>query len=148
MKKMLLIALALCLIASLSAFAHDDKKMDKEVTVTGVVTDPMCAKSGDMAKMTNEDCAKRCAKDGKLSLVTEPDGKVWAIENNDAVKGHEGHKVKVTGNANAEKMTFHVKSVSMEAGAAPGHHDHDKMKKEEKKEEKKPAKAAESKKTT
>ena len=142
MKKMLMIALALCLIASLSAFAHDDKKMDKakEVTATGIVTDPMCAKSGDKAKMENSDCAKRCAKDGKLAFVNDKDGKVWEIENADAVKGHEGHHVKVMGHPNAEKGTFHVTSVSMDTGNM-GKGD---MKKEDKKSDKKP----EAKKTT
>ena len=147
MKKYMMLLLAMCLIASLSAYA-------KDITVSGIVTDPMCAKSGDKAKMENEDCAKRCAKDGKLALVADSDGKVWAIENGDAVKGHEGHHVKVTGTANAEKMTFHVTTVAADMGAAAGHHDHDKMKKDDmkhdemKKEEKKEDKKPEAKKTT
>ena len=122
MKKIMTMMMAMCLFASMSVFAHDDKKADatkkmdsaKEVTVTGIVTDPMCAKSGDKAKMSNADCAKRCAKDGKLALVNDKDGKVWAIENGDAVKGHEGHHVKVMGHPNAEMMSFHVTSVSMD----------------------------------
>ena len=131
MKRIMLWMLALSLVASMSAFAHDDKKMDKakEVTATGIVTDPMCAKSGDKAKMENSDCAKRCAKDGNLAFVNDKDGKVWAIENSDAVKGHEGHHVKMMGHANADKGTFHVTSVSMDTGNM-GKGD---MKKEEKK---------------
>ena len=118
------LVVAMCLMASMSAFAHDEKKagtakkMDnaKEVTVVGIITDPMCAKSGDKEKMANADCAKRCAKDGKMALVNDKDGKVWAIENSDAVKGHEGHHVKVMGHPNTKKMSFHVMSVSMETG--------------------------------
>ncbi|HUS18544.1 MAG TPA: hypothetical protein VMZ25_02750, partial [Terriglobales bacterium] len=118
MKKIMTMAVAMCLTVTMSAFAHDDKKADKskEITVTGIVTDPMCAKSGDKAKMSNEDCTKRCAKDGKLSLVNDKDGSVWAIENVDAVKGHEGHHVKVMGHANTEAKSFHITSVSMQAG--------------------------------
>ena len=136
MKKIMTLVVAMCLMASMSAFAHDKKKMDiKEVAVMGIVTDPMCAKSGDKAKMMDADCTKRCAKDGKLALVNDKDGKVWAIENSDAVKGHEGHHVKVMGHPNAEKMSFHVTSVSMETGnMGKGEMKHD-MKHEEKKEE-------------
>ncbi|HUQ49881.1 MAG TPA: hypothetical protein VM056_04125 [Terriglobales bacterium] len=121
MKKLMMSMLAMCLMLSMSVFAIDkkasgSKKMEKakEVTVVGIVTDPMCAKSGDKTKMMDSDCAKKCAKDGKLALVNDADGKVWAIENGGAVKGHEGHHVKVTGHPNAEKMSFHVMTVSMD----------------------------------
>ena len=133
MKKIMTLVVAMCLMASMSVFAHDDKK--KEVTVMGIVTDPMCAKGGKKDKMMDADCVKRCAKDGKLALVNDKDGSVWAIENGDAVKGHEGHHVKVMGHPNAEKMSFHVTSVSMESGnMGKGEMKHD-MKHEEKKEE-------------
>ena len=139
MKKTMTLIVTLCLMASLSAFAGDDKKA-KEITVTGVVTDPMCAKSGDKAKMENADCAKRCAaKDGKLAFVNDKDGSVWAIENSEAVKGHEGKRVKVMGIANADKMSFSVAKVVADLGTAPGHHDmkHDKKHADKKHEEKK-----------
>jgi hypothetical protein len=154
MKKIMTLVVVMCLMATMSAFAHDDKKTSKDVSVTGIVTDPMCAKSGDKTKMENEDCAKRCsAKDGKLALVNDKDGSVWAIENSDAVKGHEGHRVKVIGQPNADKMTFHVTSVSADMGKTEmkhdmKHHDKEMKDKEMKKEEKKPeAKATETKKT-
>ena len=136
MKKMMWLVVAMCLMVSMLAFAGDEKKADKkakagDVTVTGIVTDPMCAKSGDKAKMSNEDCAKKCSsKDGKLALVNNADGSIWEIENVGAVKGHEGRQVKVSGRANAEKKTFHVTTVLADMGTAPGHHD---MKHEEKK---------------
>jgi uncharacterized protein YxeA len=145
MKKIMTLLVALCLVVTMSAFALEDKKAAgskkmekaKEVAVTGIVTDPMCAKSGDKAKMTNEDCAKKCAsKDGKLAFVNDKDGSVWAIENSDAVKGHEGHHVKLMGHPNAEAKTFHVASVSMETGnmgKGEMKHDMKDMKKEEKK---------------
>lgn len=133
MKKIMTLVMAMGLMASMSAFAGDDKKMQKskakEITATGIVTDPMCAKSGDKAKMTNSDCAKRCAKDGKFAFVNDKDGSVWAIENSDAVKGHEGHHVKVMGHPNAEAKSIHISSVSMDTGnMGKGE-----MKKEEKK---------------
>jgi hypothetical protein len=112
MKRFTAITLACCLLFTLSAFAGGDK--GKGVKVHGVITDPMCAKSGDKAKMENADCAKKCAeKDGKLAFVNFEDGKVWMIENNDAVKGHEGHHVSIDAHANDDAGTLHITKVSM-----------------------------------
>src|SRR5262249_16329963 len=72
-KKLFVLCLASCLSIGI-AFADDAKKADakadakkadakktdKEVKVTGIVTDPACAKSGDKAKMSDEACAKKC----------------------------------------------------------------------------------------
>jgi hypothetical protein len=140
MKKIMTLLMALCLTATMSAFAHDAKK---EVTVSGIITDPMCAKSGKKESMENGDCAKRCSsKDGKLALVNSKDGSIWAIENVDAVKGHEGKYVKVVGHANEEAKSFHVTSIAMDATAGKSDMKHDMHnEKEMKKEDKKPAKA-------
>lgn len=142
MKKLMTLALALGVCTGLSAFAQDtmksdpdmksdkmadqkaDKKADKAkakadkaaakvVTVAGIVTDPMCAKSGDKKKMMDSDCAKKCAADGKWAFVSDKDGQVWNIDNPDEVKGHEGHHVKLTGHADKSAMTFHVEKVAM-----------------------------------
>jgi hypothetical protein len=111
MKKFMLLSLAICLALGLSAFAAD---MGKEVKVTGIITDTMCAKAGDKAKMMDGKCTKGCAKEdgGKLSFVDNADGKIWSIENVDAVKGHEGEEVTINGHTNADKGTLHVVSVT------------------------------------
>jgi hypothetical protein len=132
MKKTFVLALAFCLSIGMS-FASDTKKADakkadKEVKVTGIVTDPSCAKSGDKAKMTNEACAKKCMADGKAAFVSDKDGSVWTISNPDAVKGHEGHHVTLSGHPNAGDKSFHVMSVAMAKEKA--------AKKEEKKDKK------------
>jgi hypothetical protein len=131
MKKLFVLCLATCLSIGV-ALADDakksDKKMDKEVKVTGIVTDQACAKSGDKAKMTDEACAKKCAADGKLAFVNDKDGSVWDITNPEALKGHEGHHVTLKGHANATDKTFHVMSAEMAKSS---------MKKETKKAEKK-----------
>jgi hypothetical protein len=117
MKKTFVLALAFCLSIGM-AFAHDEKKADakksdKEVKVTGIVTDPACAKSGDKAKMSDAACAKKCMADGKAAFVNDKDGSVWTISNPEAVKGHEGHHVTLSGHANASDKSFHVMSVAM-----------------------------------
>lgn len=115
MKKIFALGLAACL--SLGMAMADDKKMDakkdKEVKVTGIVTDPACAKSGDKAKMSDEACAKKCAANGKLAFVNDKDGSVWTITNPEALKGHEGHHVTLKGHANAADNSFHVMGATM-----------------------------------
>ena len=118
MKKNLTLALALGMSLCLAAFAADNKKeakkeMGKESTVSGWVTDPSCGKSGKTEMLNNAECTKRCAKDGKYVLVTDGDSKVWAVDNSEVLKGHEGHHVKVTGQPNADAGTIHIATVAM-----------------------------------
>ena len=112
MKRNMTWALMMSLFVCLAAFAAD-KKDSKTVTATGWITDPACAATHDKAKMSDSACVKKCAADGKLVIVTDKDNKVWAIENGDAVKGHEGHHVKVTGHPNADAGSIHIATVAM-----------------------------------
>jgi|SRR3954470_14647036 hypothetical protein len=139
MKKIMLLTLAVCVVFTFSAFASNS------TTVTGWVTDPACG--AKHAKEGSEACVKSCSEKagGKLAIVTDGDSKVWAVENSDALKGHEGHHVKITGTPNADKGTFKVENVAMlstktekGAAAADEHKGHkNEMKKEAKKDEKK-----------
>jgi hypothetical protein len=137
MKKLMLSTLALCLILGTAALA----KNPPDTTVSGWVTDPMCGKNGGPS-MANADCVKRCSKDGKLVLVTDGDSKVWAVVNSEALKGHEGHHVKVTGHPDADKGTIHVSTVAMlddqkAPAAKDGMKKHDEMKSDKKADPKK-----------
>ncbi len=108
MKKVLVLCLAICFVFALTALAFDD--MGKSMTVKGYVSDAKCGAKGNSA--SHEACAKKCAAAGeKLVIVTEGDDKVIAVENQDALKGHEGHHVAVTGHM--EKDAMHVDSVKM-----------------------------------
>jgi hypothetical protein len=109
MKKVMLSTLALCLIIGTTAAAKNPADT-KDATVSGWVTDPMCTEGASMASAA---CVKKCAKDGKLVLVTDGDNKVWAVVNSEALKGHEGHHVKVTGHPDADKGTIQVMTVAM-----------------------------------
>jgi serine/threonine protein phosphatase PrpC len=108
MRKVLLICLALSFLFALSAMAFDD--MGKSMTVNGWVADAKCgAKMGSAAGAA---CAQKCAAAGeKLVIVTDGDSKVYAIDNQDALKGHAGHHVAVTGTVS--KDSIHVDSVKM-----------------------------------
>src|SRR6266702_8361884 len=94
MRKVLLICIAVCFVLALSALAFDD--MGKSATVNGWVADDKCGAKG--ANAGAEACTKKCLAAGaKMVVVTDGDSKVLSVENPDALKGHEGHHVAVTG---------------------------------------------------
>ncbi len=103
MKKLSLILVSLFFLAALAAAADTQ-------TVKGYVSDSKCA-----AKGTNEKhaaCAKKCIAAGeKMVVVTDGDNKVLTVDNPDALTGHEGHHVAVTGAVNGDSI--HVDSVKM-----------------------------------
>ena len=108
MRKILVICLALCFVFALSAMALDD--MGKSTTVNGWITDAKCG--AKMASAAGEACTKKCVAGGaKMVIVTDGDSKVVAVDNQDALKGHEGHHVTVTGTMGKDSM--HVDSVKM-----------------------------------
>lgn len=106
MKKLLLVAFALTFLTSTLSLAKD--KAPKETKMSGWVSDEKCgAKDID-----NADCAKKCAENGsKLVFVSEKDKSIIAVDNQDALKGHEGHHVSVTGKL--DNGTLHVDKVAM-----------------------------------
>jgi hypothetical protein len=104
MKKFLLICLALCVVFMMVGvtFAAD------ATTVNGYVADSKCGAHGK----TNAECTKKCISEGaKMVVVTDKDEQVLTVENPDALAGHEGHHVAVTGTVNGESI--HVDSVKM-----------------------------------
>jgi len=108
MRKVLLVCLAICFVFALTSFAFDD--MGKSATVNGWITDAKCGAKG--ANAGGEACTKKCAAAGeKLVIVTDGDSKVLAVDNQDAVTGHAGHHVAVTGTVSGDSI--HVGSVKM-----------------------------------
>jgi hypothetical protein len=106
MQKLLLLLLAGALILSVASvsFASDAQ------TVNGWVSNSKCG-----AKDANADgaaCTKKCIKAGASAVVvTDTDQKVLAVDNPEALKGHEGHHVAVTGHIDGDKI--HVDSLKM-----------------------------------
>ena len=108
MRKVLLICLAVCFVLALTALAFDD--MGKSATVNGWIVDDKCGAKA--AHEGNAECTKKCLDAGaKIVVVTDGDKKVLAVENPDALKGHEGHHVAVTGTMG--KDSIKVESVKM-----------------------------------
>jgi hypothetical protein len=84
----LAIALCLCTLAALAA--------PKDNSWDGWISDSKCAAKG--ANAGHAACAKKCIEGGeKPVLVTDKDQKIVNIDNPDAVAGHAGEHVKVTG---------------------------------------------------
>jgi hypothetical protein len=80
---------------------------------TGYVVDSNCAaKNGAKAAADGHaNCAAKCIKGGAAAVLVTSDGKVYKIENQDAVTAHAGHKVTITGKMDGE--TIHADSVKM-----------------------------------
>ena len=101
---LVLLASVLIVLAASWAFAADTQ------TVNGWISDSKCGAKG--ANAGAEACTKKCIAAGASPVVvTDTDQKVLSIENPDAVKGHEGHHVAVTGHVDGDKI--HVDSMRM-----------------------------------
>ena len=106
MRKLLLILLALSVLFMFVGitFAADAS------TVNGWVADSKCGAKGANAKAA--ECTKKCLAAGaKVVVVSDADQKVLSVDNPDALKGHEGHHVAVTGTVTGDSI--HVDSVKM-----------------------------------
>lgn len=106
MKKLWVALLALGVLISLSALAQD--KMGKD----------NMGKKDDMAKSAGpaaKDVVGTIGKDGK-TFTGDKDKKSWKLVNPEAVKGHEGHHVKLNAHFYPDKGEAHVMSLSMNTG--------------------------------
>jgi hypothetical protein len=109
MKKLLVIGLALAMMFFLVAMAAAGDEAKSE-TVNGWVTDSQCGVKA--AAAGQEECTKKCIEKGaKMVVVTDSEKKVLTVSNPDALKGHEGHHVAVTGHVEGDSI--HVESAKM-----------------------------------
>jgi hypothetical protein len=109
MKKALSIGLAVCFVLALTSMVYADD-MGKSTTVKGWVSDDKCGAKGANAKA--EACTKKCLDAGaKMVVVTDGDQKILMVDNPDALKGHEGHHIAVTGTVKGDSI--HVDSAKM-----------------------------------
>ena len=108
MKKFVLLSLFAILALSLLVAADGQKG-----SWTGWVSDAHCGAKGNSAG--HADCAAKCITGGaKAVLVVGED--VFAIANQDSVKAHAGHNVKVTGSLDKDKKVVTVEKVEMMGG--------------------------------
>lgn len=97
-------AITLFFVIAVPSFAGDSQ------TVNGWVSDSKCGAKG--ANANAAECTKKCIAAGAdMVVVTDGDQKILAVENPDALKGHEGHHIAVTGHVTGDKI--HVESAKM-----------------------------------
>ncbi len=105
--KKLFVLFVLVLVVSMFSFASGSKDKAKSGSWTGWISDSKCG-----AKLI-AGCTQKCIDAGeKAVFVSDKDKTVYPIANQDAVKGHAGHHVTVTGSMDNNTLT--VASVSME----------------------------------
>jgi hypothetical protein len=108
MKKLALTLLAVAFLASMSLAKDDKPKSEK---MSGWIADAKCA-SAKGGQADHAACAKKCIEGGeKAVFVTDKDKKVLAIDNQDAIKGHEGHHVNVSAHVTGDSI--HIDKLSM-----------------------------------
>ena len=106
--KKLGLAMCLCSVMAVSAFAKDTK-------YAGWISDSKCGAKG--ANAAHAGCAAKCIAAGeKPVLVTDKDGKVVPIDNPDAVKDVVGQHVEMSGSMTSSG-SVHVSAVSPAAAA-------------------------------
>lgn len=106
MRKLLctLFAITLFIVVAVPSFAADAQ------TVNGWVADSKCGVKG--ANAGAAECTKKCLAAGaNMVVVTDGDQKILTVDNPDALKGHEGHHIAVTGQVTGDKI--HVESAKM-----------------------------------
>ena len=100
MKKLLVPALALCVVSSVTVFAQDN--MSKDTGTDKAAAAPLKSLKGTVK-----------AEGDKVTFVSDKDSKSWDVANPEALKGHEGHHVEVSAHVYADKGQIHVMNVKM-----------------------------------
>jgi hypothetical protein len=108
-------------LTTFTAFALDTAP--KTVKIPGWVSDSQCGVD-HASKGPNPSCVAKCIKGGaKPIFVDDAKSTVWTIDNPDAVKGHYGHHIELTGTEDYAKKEVHVTGVTMladQGAAKPG----------------------------
>ncbi len=99
--------IVLCLLAPVGAAAAD---------FSGHIIDQACASKPAMKG--NEACARKCIKGGSPAVLLTADAKVYKLDDQAKVTEHAGHKVKVTGTLEGDRIK--VESIQIDSGCTPG----------------------------
>lgn len=101
MKKLLILALAVCVFANVAALAQEGAK--------GCDTHKSASASAPLKSLKGT-----VKQDGdKISFVNDADQKSWDVMNPETLKDHVGHHVQVSAHVYADKDQIHVMSVKM-----------------------------------
>ena len=112
MKKLLVVLMSLFVFTGLSLAQATTSTTTTQSTTK---TTTKAHKAGAASKVTGT-----ISQDG-TSITDDADQKSWTISNPDKVKGHEGHKVIVTGKEDTANNSITVTSLKMQNATASGH---------------------------
>jgi hypothetical protein len=113
MKRVTTFLFAFLIAASLSLVAQEPASKDQTANDKSVQkaekTEANAAAKGKVMSLTGwvKD------QDGKTVFINDKDKQAWNISNLDAVKGHEGHHVKVKAKLNEADHSMDVEKVTM-----------------------------------
>lgn len=112
MKRVLTLLFAFLLTASLSVLAQDTSNPSGSSDKKTSKAEKKEAKAAEKGKsMSLTGWVKD--QDGKTVFVNDKDKQAWNISNPDAVKGHEGHHVKVKATLNEADHSINVEKLTM-----------------------------------
>ena len=112
MKRVLTLLFAFLLTASLSLLAQDTSNPSGSSDKKTSKAEKKEAKAAEKGKsMSLTGWVKD--QDGKTVFVNDKDKQSWNISNPDAVKGHEGHHVKVKAMLNEADHSINVEKLTM-----------------------------------
>ncbi len=107
MKKLWVVALAVCVVLSMSAVAQEAPKSCDMSKSAGSAKAPLKTLKGTVK-----------SEGDKISFVSDADQKSWDVMNPETLKDHVGHHVSVSAHVYADKGQIHVMSVKMMKAAA------------------------------
>ena len=102
MKKLLMLAVALCLAFGTTTLAQDSMGKSCDMGKTSAAKAPLKTLKGTVK-----------ADGDKITFVNDADQKSWDVVNPEKLKGHEGHHVQLSAHVYADKNSIHVMSVKM-----------------------------------
>src|SRR5260370_8339976 len=108
MKTLFMVTLALAVILSMTAFAQYSSK------------EPAQKDQAAQALLKSIDGTVKVDGD-KITFVADKDQKSWAVENPEALKGHEGHRVQVKAHIDADKASIHIMQATILKRPEPKH---------------------------
>ncbi len=112
MKRVLTLLFAFLLTASLSMLAQDTSNPSGSTDKKTSKAEKKEAKAAEKGKaMSLTGWVKD--QDGKPVFENDKDKQTWTISNPDAVKGHEGHHVKVKAKLNEADHSMNVEKLTM-----------------------------------
>jgi hypothetical protein len=99
MKKLLILALAFCVMSGVASFAQGDMSMGNDKAAAPA---PLKSIKGTVK-----------ADGDKITFVADKDQKSWDVMNPETLKDHVGHHVEVSAHVYADKGSIHVMGVKM-----------------------------------